>query len=705
MKKEVRPVRNAATRLEEKRIFYSALYQTSLHPNIYSDYNGQYMGLDNKAHNVSESPPQEIQYQNYSGWDTYRGQHQLISLLDKKIARDTAQSLINNAYHTGCTSTSTADDDCYKASHVSSRFTKWGYRNSETGVMNGDPGVILVASSLAYGGEGFDYEGAFQIMKSGYGTVIFDVADSNPGVSVGNFRGYRYTNGSVGGHGRTIFPKGRGTWVAASSNLQEFAAGDFAKAQFLRNVKQLGSGEISDSDLQTYYGEFMNHAGDTWKKAYMWYKSRHTSDYVVRDINGIGLHIRDRIGVLFGSVSRLGLDYITARDATSSKPNLQSTWNQWHSYLNNFHLNGYSYTPPGQSTITVPRYCSRVNCSLAGFVEGEPEHYVYMVPFDIKGLFKVLGPVYGADATKKFETYKENGETFVKSDYHFKRLKHFIHYDNTYNNGERGHNLNFGNQPCYTTPWALNYTGKAHFLQMTMRRIQNFITDDTVNKSLAGNDDLGSLTSQYVWESMGLYPAHPGLGVLHVTSPRFKKMIVRDEASRVLIVSTAKSEGAASKTCNSTREYNTHCFLIDSMKKNGQNYTKAYIRYYKDIDASISSGGLKLEFNLHKLPQANRGLGNIDRGGNFVPNVLSNNVQRNSFYGDYEAFESSTKFGKRLTDLPPSGSGGIRKQDDALYYSLIDNFSGNSQNLDLTKGVSQDDYNSHGDFSFNHEYY
>ncbi len=702
-------------RLEEKRIFYSALYQTSLHPNIFSDYNGDYLGFGGNTHNVSETPPQEIQYQNYSGWDTYRGQHQLISFLDKDLARDTAQSLINNAK---------------QSRSGRQRFTKWGYRNAETGVMEGDPGTILVASSLAYGGKGFDYRAAFDIMKAGYGSVMYASNETNAALkkSDGNFRSYDYnvTTKKTSWTGRTLLPKATATDRAGHmSNHHEFAAGDFAKAQFLRNVKQTGSTVITDADMLLYYRDFMNHAGDAWKKAYLWYKAKNTTssdDYIIVDLNGLSQPHRKVAGFVYGGVNGLGVDYITGVNATSARPRVSATWNKWHSYLNNFNPSGYSYTVNGESQ-TVPPYCPSGNSAnrgcggeVGGWREGEPTHYHYMLPFDTRGLFNRLGPVNGADADDKFETYTdEDGEELVRSPYHFARLRHFLHYGNTYNTGEHGDpHLNMGNQPSYSVPWALNYTGYAHFLQMSIRRIQNFVTDDTINRALSGNDDLGSLTSQYVWSSMGLYPAHPGLGILHVTSPRFKKMVIRDNLGRVLVVSDAKSVGDSNKTCSNTKSYNTHCFLIDSMKKNGQNYTKTYIRYYKDIEDSIESGGLRLEFNLYKLTQGNRQLGSISNDGNFVPKALTGG-QKNAYYNDYEAFRSSTKFGQRLSDLPPSGSGGIRRaQDDNFYYGLIDRFAGNKKNPALTEGVSESDYNEHGDFgvvkgdgsfSLEHNYY
>src|SRR5262249_28951785 len=62
---------------EQRTIFYTALYHALLHPNVTSDANGEYRGMDLKAHKVSGR--QRAQYANFSGWDVYRSQLQLVT--------------------------------------------------------------------------------------------------------------------------------------------------------------------------------------------------------------------------------------------------------------------------------------------------------------------------------------------------------------------------------------------------------------------------------------------------------------------------------------------------------------------------------------------------------------------------------------------------------------------------------------------------
>src|ERR1019366_3450655 len=79
----------------ERTIFYTALYHAMMHMNVFSDENGDYWGFDQQVHKVAA--PQKAQYANFSGWDVYRSQLQLVTLLDPQMGADMAQSLLNQA--------------------------------------------------------------------------------------------------------------------------------------------------------------------------------------------------------------------------------------------------------------------------------------------------------------------------------------------------------------------------------------------------------------------------------------------------------------------------------------------------------------------------------------------------------------------------------------------------------------------------------
>jgi predicted alpha-1,2-mannosidase len=92
------------------------------------------MGFDNAVHTA---PSGHAQYDQFSGWDVYKGQTQLSAMVDPAVASDQAQSLVND-YTQGGT------------------FPQWGFMNFYNWVMDGDPATAAIANYYAFGGTGFD---------------------------------------------------------------------------------------------------------------------------------------------------------------------------------------------------------------------------------------------------------------------------------------------------------------------------------------------------------------------------------------------------------------------------------------------------------------------------------------------------------------------------------------------------------------------
>lgn len=129
---------------DEEAIFYTALYHSLLHPNIFSDVNGQYMGFDGQVHTADGY----TQYANFSNWDIYRSEIQLLALLEPNRVSDMAHSLIADAQQGG------------------GGFPRWGAANGNTGDMVGDAGTAVVAGAYAFGATQFDLGEALHIMTT-----------------------------------------------------------------------------------------------------------------------------------------------------------------------------------------------------------------------------------------------------------------------------------------------------------------------------------------------------------------------------------------------------------------------------------------------------------------------------------------------------------------------------------------------------------
>jgi predicted alpha-1,2-mannosidase len=67
----------------ERTSFYTALYHASLHPSLFSDADGRYIGFDNEIHSV---PRGHDQYAYFSGWDIYRSQIPLLAMIRTRRA-------------------------------------------------------------------------------------------------------------------------------------------------------------------------------------------------------------------------------------------------------------------------------------------------------------------------------------------------------------------------------------------------------------------------------------------------------------------------------------------------------------------------------------------------------------------------------------------------------------------------------------------
>ncbi|MFD0305965.1 GH92 family glycosyl hydrolase [Streptomyces sp. NPDC127119] len=113
---------------ERQRAFYTALYHAQLHPNLAGDVDGRYAGFDGKNHVASGFTP----YQNLSLWDTHRPQNQLLQMLQPKVARDVALSVVAIGRDGGW-------------------LPRWSLANSETNIMTGDPVTPFLVEAWSKG--------------------------------------------------------------------------------------------------------------------------------------------------------------------------------------------------------------------------------------------------------------------------------------------------------------------------------------------------------------------------------------------------------------------------------------------------------------------------------------------------------------------------------------------------------------------------
>ncbi|RAS70401.1 putative alpha-1,2-mannosidase [Lentzea atacamensis] len=123
--KQLRAVEVDGGTADERTIFYTALYHTFLQPNVISDAG------------------RELRYGNFSGWDQYRAQTQLLALLAPGVASTYAQSLLDIARKNGGV------------------WDRWVHITGPTHVMTGDPSAPAIAGMYAMGATDFDVRAAY----------------------------------------------------------------------------------------------------------------------------------------------------------------------------------------------------------------------------------------------------------------------------------------------------------------------------------------------------------------------------------------------------------------------------------------------------------------------------------------------------------------------------------------------------------------
>ncbi|WP_163568566.1 glycoside hydrolase domain-containing protein [Fodinicola feengrottensis] len=81
------------------------------------------------------------------------------------------------------------------------------------------------------------------------------------------------------------------------------------------------------------------------------------------------------------------------------------------------------------------------------------------------------------------------------------------------------------NEPSIEIPWEYAYTGAPWKTQAAVRAAQQELYFDAPVGSF-GNDDLGAMSSWYVWSELGFYPETPGTSTLVLGSPVFQKAVI-----------------------------------------------------------------------------------------------------------------------------------------------------------------------------------
>ena len=125
---------------DQRTMFYTALYHTGMQPNLFTDADGRYFGMDLKVHQGSVEEPV---YTIFSLWDTFRAYHPLMTIINPDLNQAFIRSLIQKEREGGV-------------------FPMWELAGNYTGTMIGYHAASLVADAYMKGYRDFDVQKAYR---------------------------------------------------------------------------------------------------------------------------------------------------------------------------------------------------------------------------------------------------------------------------------------------------------------------------------------------------------------------------------------------------------------------------------------------------------------------------------------------------------------------------------------------------------------
>lgn len=201
--------------LEQRQIFYTALYHSFVAPNMSSDIDNRYRGHDNKIHQNPDLQMHTV----FSLWDTFRALHPLFTIIQRERTEDLINSMLDMYSHDGL-------------------LPVWELAACETNCMIGYNAVPVITDAFAKGITNFEQKTALEAMKTSatsgkfgldfYITKGYIPADKE-GESVSKTLEYAYDDWCI-------------AEMARLTNDKETYEEYIKRAQYYKNIFDIGTG-------------------------------------------------------------------------------------------------------------------------------------------------------------------------------------------------------------------------------------------------------------------------------------------------------------------------------------------------------------------------------------------------------------------------------------------------------------------------------
>lgn len=205
----------------DKKLFYTCLYHTLLDPRLLSDCDGRF-----RIGNGEILRAEYNQRTMFSGWDVYRSEFPLLTVIKPNTVNDEVNSLL------------------MLAEAYNSAFPRWELMGNDSRCMVGDPGLLVIADAYLKGIRNFDTRKAYEIAKASC-----MAAESFNGK---DFNGLRPRNKNYTEEG---FIEGR------LSDTLEFLLADFVMSRFAEAVGDKDASDYFKSRCGRYAENYNEHTG------------------------------------------------------------------------------------------------------------------------------------------------------------------------------------------------------------------------------------------------------------------------------------------------------------------------------------------------------------------------------------------------------------------------------------------------------------
>jgi predicted alpha-1,2-mannosidase len=230
--------------------------------------------------------------------------------------------------------------------------------------------------------------------------------------------------------------------------------------------------------------------------------------------------------------------YARALGDTADAVKLQARANNW---MNVFDARNHLLTPKYKNHTFMAGVSPM---STYKYSEGDAYEYLWDVPNNYAGLFAKLG-----------------GNSKVG-----RQLRNYLSQPNGF-----GLHPYFANEFDLGEQFAPDYAAYPSETQWVVNKIRRTLYLPGPS-GLNNNDDLGSMSSQFIWEMLGMYPENPGSGNLVFASPGFPKAVINLPYGSTITINAPGASGSR--------------FYVKSLTINGTPDSKLYVPF-----SSLSGGG------------------------------------------------------------------------------------------------------------------